>query len=401
MRARTERRMVLAALSMILAVGGATGAASAQLFLEEEAQRIVEQAQHFADQFGGVDRGEPVVVTPKLRMHLKKIDAQANQKDAAWSRLFWHTDLESALADAKRLNRPVLSLRMLGRLDEEYSCANSRFFRAALYANAEVSAYLRDHFVLHWQSVRPVPRITIDYGDGRVIKSTITGNSIHYVLSPDGVVVDALPGLYGPGVFLEALKSAQTEAETPRDPAVVLVSATQEITPFTALSVNNGRFEEVPAEMAQKAMRATFSKAFVEMPVLKAVLGLEAHPVEVSIPLSAAGYADRCRLDSRSISLIRTQMAGAGGADDAAVSRSIAEFEQSMAADTAHNEEVIRPAILAMIEADPSLRHDLVRLNERVYAEVFRTPSSDPWLGLRAPDAFTGLWSRGGTPPGG
>ncbi len=398
MRARTGRRTALAALSMILAVGGATGAASAQLFFEEEAQRIVEQALHFADQFEGVDRGERIVVTPKLRAHLKKIDAQANQKDAAWSRLFWHTDLESALVDAKRLNRPVLSLRMLGRLDEEYSCANSRFFRAALYANAEVSAYLRDHFVLHWESVRPVPRITIDYGDGRVIKSTITGNSIHYVLSPDGAVAEALPGLYGPGVFLEALKNAEAEAMAPHDPAVASALADSEITPYTALSVNNGRFERVPEEMAQKAMRATFSKAFVEMPVLQAVLGLEAHPVEMTIPLSAAGYADRCRLDARSTSLIRTQM---GDADDAAVSRTIAEFERSMAADTAHNEEVIRPAILAMIESDPSLRHDLVRLNERVYDEVFRTPSSDPWLGLRAPDAFTGLWSRGGTPPGG
>lgn len=398
MRARTGRRTALAALSMIIAVGGSTGAASAQWFLEDEARGIVEQAQHFADQFDGADRGERIVLTPKLRAHLKKIDAQANQKDAAWSRLFWHTDLESALVDAKRLNRPVLSLRMLGRLDEEHSCANSRFFRAALYANAEVSAYLRDHFVLHWQSVRPVPRITIDYGDGRVIESTITGNSIHYVLSPDGVVVDALPGLYGPGVFLEALKSAEASANATRDPAVAPASETPEITPFTALSVNDGRFERVPEEMAQKAMRATFSKAFVEMPVLQAVLGLDAHPVEMTIPLSAAGYADRCRLDARSISLIRTQM---GDADEGAVSRTIAEFERSMAADTANNEEVIRPAILAMVEDDPSLRGDLPRLNERVYAEVFLTPSSDPWLGLRAEDSFTGLWAKGRARPGG
>ena len=49
---------------------------------------------------------------------------------------------------------------LLGRLDEELSCANSRFFRTVLYANAEISAHLREHFVLHWQSVRPVPRIS-------------------------------------------------------------------------------------------------------------------------------------------------------------------------------------------------------------------------------------------------
>ena len=62
------------------------------------------------------------------------------------------------------------ALRLLGNLDEEYSCANSRFFRTTLYANAEVSRYLHDHFILHWKSVRPVPRITVDFGDGRKIE---------------------------------------------------------------------------------------------------------------------------------------------------------------------------------------------------------------------------------------
>ena len=35
---------------------------------------------------------------------------------------------------------------MLGRLDEELSCANSRYFRTTLYTNAEVSALLRERF---------------------------------------------------------------------------------------------------------------------------------------------------------------------------------------------------------------------------------------------------------------
>ena len=71
---------------------------------------------------------------------------------------------------------------MLGRLDEDLSCANSRLFRATLYANQDVSAFLREHFVLYWSSERPVPRVTIDYGDGRRLERTTTGNSAHYVL---------------------------------------------------------------------------------------------------------------------------------------------------------------------------------------------------------------------------
>jgi hypothetical protein len=114
-------------------------------------------------------------------------------------------DFEQAKAAARSSGKPIVSLRLLGKLNEEFSCANSRFFRTTLYANREISKLLRDHFILHWKSVRPVPRLTIDYGDGRVLERTITGNSVHYLLDADGTVIDALPGLLSPGEFLSIL----------------------------------------------------------------------------------------------------------------------------------------------------------------------------------------------------
>ncbi len=140
------------------------------------------------------------------------LDAVSAQHDCSASHLYWYTDFDQAKAAARAAGKPILSLRLLGRLDEEYSCANSRFFRTTLYANAEVSQYLRDHFILHWKSVRPVPRITIDFGDGRKLERTITGNSIHYILDADGRPVDALPGLYGPKAFLKGLATAEAAA---------------------------------------------------------------------------------------------------------------------------------------------------------------------------------------------
>ncbi len=137
------------------------------------------------------------------------LDAVARQRDAYACGLYWYTDMEAAKAEAKRTGRLILSLRLLGHLDEEYSCANSRFFRTVLYANTEVSKELHDHYILHWKSVRPAPLITIDMGDGRRIKRTITGNSIHYVLNARGEVLDALPGLYGPKAFLASLERVQ------------------------------------------------------------------------------------------------------------------------------------------------------------------------------------------------
>jgi len=133
------------------------------------------------------------------------LDGVARQRDAFASGLYWFTDLDAAKAEAKKTKRPILSLRLLGNLDDEFSCANSRFFRTSLYANRTVSALLRRGYVLHWKSVRPVPVLTIDMGDGRRIKRTITGNSIHYILDADGHVLDALPGNYGPASFIAAL----------------------------------------------------------------------------------------------------------------------------------------------------------------------------------------------------
>jgi len=113
---------------------------------------------------------------PQLRASL---DAICQQKDCDASRLYWYTDLEAAKIASKETGKPILSLRLLGNLSDELSCANSRFFRTALYPNAGVSQLLRDRFILHWQSERPVPKVTIDFGDGRKLEQTLTGNSIH------------------------------------------------------------------------------------------------------------------------------------------------------------------------------------------------------------------------------
>ncbi|HWW62217.1 MAG TPA: hypothetical protein VN181_12675, partial [Thermoanaerobaculia bacterium] len=135
-----------------------------------------------------------------------QLDKACAQKDCRTSRLFWYTSLGDATRAAQQLGRPIIALHLLGRLDEELSCANSRFFRTMLYSDPSIAALLRDDFVLYWHSVRPVPRITIDFGDGRKIQQTITGNSAHYLLSPDGIVLDVLPGLHSPGAFREQLQ---------------------------------------------------------------------------------------------------------------------------------------------------------------------------------------------------
>jgi hypothetical protein len=134
------------------------------------------------------------------------LDRVCGVHDCADIRLFWYTDLDAAKAAARATGKPILSLRLMGRLDEEFSCANSRFFRTVFYNNREINQLLRDRYILHWRSVRPVPKVTIDFGDGNRLEQTLTGNSIHYVLDSRGRLLQPLPGLSGPEAFREALK---------------------------------------------------------------------------------------------------------------------------------------------------------------------------------------------------
>ena len=188
------------------------------------------------------------------------LDAVCAQYDAHTSLLYWFTDLRAALAEARRTGKPVLSLRLLGRLDQALSCANSRFFRRLLYPEPRINEVLRRDFVLHWHSLRPVPKVTIDLGDGRKIEKTLTGNSVHVVLDPRGRVVDALPGLLEPATFLAQLVQARTFALADRRTLPALHDRARR-TPAPSAT---------PSRLTRASMIAA-TKHVVEAPLLRAI----------------------------------------------------------------------------------------------------------------------------------
>jgi hypothetical protein len=327
------------------------------------------------------------------------VEAVAAQRDADASGLYWYTDLEQALRAARETGRPVLSLRLLGRLDEEVSCANSRFFRTVLYPDAEVSRLLRERFVLHWQSERPVPRVTIDMGDGRKLEGTLTGNSIHYVLDGRGRVVDALPGLIAPRVFVRLLGGAEGMA---REAATLEgVSWAARLAEYHAgmlrafdPAIPEATLPPGVVPKAADAARLARSKVLVERPLLDA---LSVEKVGAALPARVAHlagqYAQEARLDAGSRALLlrkheaRAREYGAPPVDPARV---VASFERSLAEDTAYNEYVLhRQLHVWFAQARAPLA--LAALNTRVYAELFLTPATDPWLGLFAPDTYAAL----------
>ncbi|HTJ43498.1 MAG TPA: hypothetical protein VL463_15445 [Kofleriaceae bacterium] len=392
------------------------------------------------------------------------IDKVAGQRFATVSRMYWYTDLEAAKAEAKQTGKPILSLRMLGRLDEDLSCANSRFFRTILYSNATLGPWLRDHFVLHWSSERNVPKVTIDFGDGRVLERTVTGNSAHFVLDSSGRPLDVLPGLYAPSAFQEELTKSlalaaqvgdKTDAERRK---LVIAYHAKRISDRSeqwqklggSVPVIYGRrgllsSADVDATVAL-AQRATVSKAYIEVPDLRIVdvgsdpgalapdlelwavigqrlyhwgdppVGAPAAADEASLngfafgrppreqaPRRAAPHAPTTPLhllDAQSTSLVLA-LANAPGApplDDARKDQMLARLDQTLAADTAQNEMQLRTQIDSYFAYD-SYGGDVTfgNLDEYIYANVFHTPASDPWLGLLPRDAFTGLPADGVT----
>ncbi len=77
-----------------------------------------------------------------------------------------------------------------------------------LFADPAVRDFIAKAFLPAWESVRAVPTVTIEFGDGRALKRTVNGNVATYLCAPDGRVLDILPGLSTPEAFLQDLQTA-------------------------------------------------------------------------------------------------------------------------------------------------------------------------------------------------
>ena len=363
------------------------------------------------------------------------LDRICGVRDCADIRLFWYTDLEAAKKQARAEGKPILSLRLLGRLDEEFSCANSRYFRTVYYKNREINDLLRERFVLHWRSVRPVPKVTIDFGDGNRLERTLTGNSIHYVLDSRGRLVDALPGLSGPEAFRRALKEAESgarlaamqgdgelvywRAERSRrhlgerasaflselrpsgaaeGPAVVaaLVVAEAPTPPIPEPAAPEPRPEETAGEtrpardpwaILQTAPidRLARSKTAGEWSILDALDIV----TDDQIRIIAEARRPRIHLDAASRAFLLRKH---GVTDPAEAEQLVDAFETTVAQDEVTNDYLTGPAILEKLR-NPEEQNglDLEAFNEWVYEEVFRAPLSDPWMGLAPEDVYVAL----------
>jgi hypothetical protein len=319
---------------------------------------------------------------------LRRLDALCGQHDCRSSRLFWYTDLEAAKQQARREHKPILSLRLLGKLTDEQSCANSRFFRSVLYADPVIAALLRDHFVLHWKEVRPVPKVTIDFGDGRRMTRTLTGNSAHYVLDSDGRPLDALPGLFSPRAFAAALEddarlAAQlAAAPSTRDATLVAWHAHQLSTLVDGWTrLLRARGITVPVRLPSEPQYALAS---------------------LNETSRGAGYerlATTAELSPALQARIEQRLPAAWKANDQAptkailespVLRAVRDIGETVGRDSIENELYNRGRVHTWF-TQREVVDEPVALDYRVYSELFLSPLDDPWYGLMPSDEMRAL----------
>jgi hypothetical protein len=421
------------ALSTLLSIGGIIAlSCSAPVFATQtisnpEIERLRSQGYPGIEQFLKINGTEMARLrtqtdNPRWQELNKTLDSICKQQDCDASRLYWYTDLDKAKQAAAASNKPILSLRLLGNLDEDLSCANSRFFRITLYSHPEIAKLLRDKYVLHWQSVRPVPKITIDFGDGRKVQQTITGNSIHYILDKTGRPIDALPGLYAPQAFNRhltqgaefvakyhqlAVKDRQSAIDTYHQTQLTNLQANWKqdlaklgvsLIPIPKSIQSTGN---TPSAIVASTVAVT--KSGIEVPILQRTnpfsqqydLLKQATDDPLWVKLGELHQQDAI-LAENSLQLIRRkqpQLASLTAKDKSTntdpIPELVTKFQKLIAIDSIRNEYLLHSQIHQWLMGSAST--DVESLNTRVYDRLFLTPQSDRWLGLMPGDGYTGI----------
>ncbi len=368
--------------------------------------------------------GGPEVFDVLVRLHRERsstqgaerweavLDQVARQRHAWASGLFWFTDLEAAKARAQKEKKPIVSLRLLGDLDELFSCANSRFFRTVLYPDPAIAQALHDGFILHWESVRKAPRIRIDFGNGQVLERTITGNSLHFMLDGNGHAVDAFPGLASAEAFKGWLDTAGAAARTLG--ALAGKARTDKLQELHAhwLNLRVNRWanalnslhikvfpltEYVPGAATVARLAALTSAALLERMALAKVATFKGFDAAVRAVMARDG-ATPARPSARAAASLAVSKMVVERPMLPFVDNVTDKLGQSLMKDEVQNDLILHSKIhvlflqlLAARQAEGGGALPLPTLTERIYADAFLTPLDDPFMGLAPPDVFTAI----------
>lgn len=231
-----------------------------------------------------------------------------------------------------------------------------------LLSDEKVRQVLNDEVIPCWQMVREVPKVTIDFGGGRVLKRTLVGNTVMYLCTPDGRVIDALPGVYTPNDFLAEVRPGLDAFKAGR---------TKEL--HTTLLKETVRSEQI---------RVSMSKSYVESPLLEALGVKPTVRDDGALVKTESGSTDK--VIERLARLITDVSKQPKSSDDVLRESGIpegADGSEIVAEDSRNNRRFLRPAIhlyLSQFEVAPTP----AEITEDIFSKMFEIDLKDPYLGL-------------------
>lgn len=140
-----------------------------------------------------------------------------------------------------------------------------------LFSNERVATFLNSTFEPVWESVRPVPIVRIDFGNGHALTRTLHGNIASYVCTADGLVLDVLPGIYTPEGYQDALQDlALLARQCQRRDSAARAALVRSYHERLAVALRNG--QDSPRLSAMLAM-VPVGKGRIERPVERVLAG--------------------------------------------------------------------------------------------------------------------------------
>ena len=228
-----------------------------------------------------------------------------------------------------------------------------------LFSDKEIASLLDERFACSWESVHPVVRCEIDFGDGRKLSRTLNGNVATYLCTSEGEVFDIVPGVGTREAFLARLRLALRFHEE----LAALAPGTRRDSARRYHETMKDKEGSSPAEIARTAeavRRAPdLSKRLVEQRIKDSMKGA------AELLLARAELSKPSKLERR---------------ED--VSKRVVErpVKDTLHEDTEFNHEERAPRLHALLARRAFETPG--ELTKTVYRDVLEVDLDDPYLGL-------------------
>jgi hypothetical protein len=235
-----------------------------------------------------------------------------------------------------------------------------------LFSQESLARQISEEFEPVWQSVRPAPQVTIDFGEGRVVRRTLHGNVMTWICDGEGRALDAIPGVCTADVYRARLAEARLLATyIARKRPEQREAAFRDYHERQTDRIAEGKLPLVLEERAH----GFASKMAIERP-LEMVLRAPDEPSRRAEIAERGGLANS--IPGATPVVAAAPLAPAPGSEKIDAT--------SLDADTKLNESIRRRTLHEMFAATGSVPP--AELTKRAYRDVLGVDLDDPWLGL-------------------